>query len=357
MISPKPIELFCGTGGVGKTTLASSRAIYLASIGRKVLLITLDPSKRLKEVLNLDENKAGEIETVNSDIFSPYLNSKNKFQFNAMLMNPEATISRIGRSGDKKKGEGLDNSIIKILSRPNGGMNEIMAMVEITEQLESGKFETIILDTPPGKHFIDFLESSNKINQFFDKSFIDMFNYLGKTIGGEKTKLVSKKIISMVISKGIKRLLRYLDRVTGSMFVDQFLDAISVLYANKDSFLKALNLEEKLKIREFSNWILVTSVDHQKLSEASFLKLRAGKFMHQDNYLAINKSMEAHIKGWEPIKPFESALRDSMITRERNIKKFSRNYFSNILEFGEVLGSSPAQHVSDLCISWKNFEK
>ncbi len=126
MISPKPIEVFCGTGGVGKTTLASSRAIHLASKGIKVLLITIDPSRRLKEVLNLKDENAGEIEVVKSDIFSEFLHQETPFEFHAMLMSPAATIQRM----DKRNTEdtGLDNPIIRILSRPYGGMNEIMVV-------------------------------------------------------------------------------------------------------------------------------------------------------------------------------------------------------------------------------------
>ena len=59
------LEIFCGTGGVGKTTLAASRAKYLSGQGLKVLLITIDPSLRLKQVLNLANDCAGQVRKVN----------------------------------------------------------------------------------------------------------------------------------------------------------------------------------------------------------------------------------------------------------------------------------------------------
>ncbi|MBT6324576.1 MAG: AAA family ATPase, partial [Bdellovibrionales bacterium] len=58
-IKHKPIEIFCGTGGVGKTTLATSRALFLASKNLKVLLITIDPAKRLKQILSLNDDDSG----------------------------------------------------------------------------------------------------------------------------------------------------------------------------------------------------------------------------------------------------------------------------------------------------------
>lgn len=351
MIPLKPIEIFCGTGGVGKTTLASSRALYWSLKGKKVLLITIDPSRRLKEVLNLNDQKAGSIEKVDSLIFAPYLGKIENLELYAMLMSPKVVIEKINKKGNTENN--LNNPIINILSRPYGGMNEIMAIIEVNEQINSKKFDVIILDTPPGKHFIDFLQAANKINQFFDQSFIDIFRYLGKSFETVKSKKISKMIFSKIISTGVKKLLHYLDRVTGADFVNQFIDAVVSLYRNKDVFLDALSLEEKLKQRKYSNWFLVTSVDQQKLIEAGKMQQDAVTFMHEDNYLAINKVLQPFLNGWNPTEDLYKNLKSSMEKKEFRIKEFSRNYFTNVIEFTEILESDPTAHICQLASEWK----
>ena len=81
-IDHKKIEIFCGTGGVGKTTLATSRAYDLAREGKKVLLITIDPAKRLKQVLGLDQALEGSIQSISAAHFE----KEKSFTFDALLI-------------------------------------------------------------------------------------------------------------------------------------------------------------------------------------------------------------------------------------------------------------------------------
>ena len=330
MIIPhKKIEIFCGTGGVGKTTIATARALCLAEEGYKVLLITIDPAKRLRQILNLKDEDDGQITTI------------PELKFDAMLMSPKATFKKILH-------EDFESNIIKNLSRPHGGMNEIMSIIEVQSQLEKQIYDVIILDTPPGKHFLDFLESSEKIKNFFDKTFVEVFNFYMKK---------SDNLLNRILDSGIKKLLSYLENVTGADFVTEFINTVYALYQARDIFIAALSFQEDLKKESFSNWFLVTAVDQEKLNEAEEIKEKAQHFMHQDNFLIINKSVATYLLNWHPeasSKLFE--LKDSLLKRELDLATYASKNYKKVLKFSEVNHPSPMTHVKELAKQFKTIQ-
>lgn len=342
-ISFKPLEIFCGTGGVGKTTLATSRALFLAEQNLRVLLITIDPSKRLKQVLGLDEEKSGIIETVSVAFTGKSLT------LDAMLMSPEKTISRMAAEAGHP--EANQNRIIKILTRPYGGMNEILAIVEVQHQLTLKKYDTIVLDTPPGSHFIDFLEAINRIQSFFDKSFVEIFKFLGKKISTKENQ--SLNIFSMVVSSGVKKLLHYLEVVTGKTFIDEFIDAISAVYSMRAPFLEGIALQNQIKHRDLTNWFLVTAVDHEKLSEAKEIQSQALHFFHEDSYILLNRCTQKYWSQSEaPLTPLVEQVKQSILTRENSLKNKAKTDFKNLIEFSEILSLSPQEQIKQLMSEW-----
>ena len=340
----KKLELFSGTGGVGKTTLACSRAIFLSSLGNKVLLITIDPAKRLKQILNLNEVDSGQVHPIDLSIFN--IDNIKEGSLDAMLMNPHETLKKIVK---KERGEDkIYNHILQTLLRPYGGMNEIMSVIELHHQLESDQYDYIILDTPPGKNFLDFLDSSQKIQLFFNKHFIDVFNYLNNKRGVKKSAGLLKKVISSAMNK----LLSYLQKVTGEAFIEEFIDAVSTVYDCKKYFLEALKFQENLKDSSLANWFIVTSVEQQKIHDAILLRHKASNLMDSNCYFIINKCINDQLDNWQPKTAENQIIKESLLAREKSIKEVSKQEFSYILEFIEVLSPDPLVHINQLIDQW-----
>jgi anion-transporting ArsA/GET3 family ATPase len=341
-ILTKSFEIFCGTGGVGKTTLATSRALSQASTGLRVLLITIDPAKRLKDLLKLTGDSIGEVTTV----------EVNDIKLDALLMSPEKTIQRMALKYQTP--DLASNRIVKILSKPYGGMNEILSLVEVQMQFDSGKYDVIVLDTPPGAHFLDFLEGIGKIRSFFDQSFVEIFSYLGtKTVNAGK--MFGLGIINRMISGGLRKLLGYLQKVTDAKFIEDFIVAVQIIYQSKEAFLKGLSLQERLKSKTECNWFLVTSVEQGKAQEAIEMKSHAKSFMHQDHFLVLNKCLEQEMSGWNPTDPKLLAIKISLDGREKDLKKSLKENFPVLLEFPEVMSLEPIEHVINLTNKWKSY--
>lgn len=340
---PKSFEIFCGTGGVGKTTLATARALSLSQQGQRVLLVTIDPAKRLKDLLGLSANAIGEVTPV----------ELSGTKLHALLMSPEKTIQRMALKNDKK--DLAENRIVQILSRPYGGMNEILSLIEVEMQFESKQYDVIVLDTPPGAHFLDFLEGIDKIKSFFDQSFVELFSYFGQRTATAGKKFFGMGIINKFLSAGLKKLLGYLQTVTGADFIEDFIEAVRIIYQSKDAFLKGLALQDRLKSKDQCNWFLVTSVEQGKAQEAIDLKSHASHFIHQDHFLVLNKCLAQEMNNWNPTVAHLVSLKHSLSDREQELKKNLRAAFPTVLEFPEVISLSTEEHLQHLTSNWTQY--
>lgn len=342
----KPIEIFFGTGGVGKTTLATSRALYLASEGHKVLLITIDPSLRLKQLLGISDDARGEATKVDLNQF------EKSGELYSLLLTPSHTLARALKENEEDEAEIENNSILSSLSTQHGGLNEIMAVVELQYQISKKQFDCIIVDTPPGKHFVDFLNATSKIKDFFDKNFEEIFQYLGKKTGS--TLSTPKKFITRIVSSGVKKLLGYLEKVTGADFVHLFIDTVLVLYRNKENFLNSLKFQETIKDPNIANLFLVTAVDHNKVLEAQSLRTTVQKLSSENQVLLLNRSNRKGIESWQPTDNGELAqIKDVLLSKETTITEQASKSFSKVKVFEEFISFSLSEQLKELSTQWE----
>jgi anion-transporting ArsA/GET3 family ATPase len=161
--------LVLGAGGVGKTTTSASLALQMAKDGKRVALITVDPAKRLAQVLGLETLSCIPVEVYRDDsggtchALSLDPESFLKDFLNRYTQNSEA-VTKI-----------INNRMFQIVRTQLGGIEEYLGIEKIVSLARSGNYDVCVLDTPPSRHAIDFLEAPAHVLRFFDERILKFF--------------------------------------------------------------------------------------------------------------------------------------------------------------------------------------
>ncbi len=165
----KRICVCTGSGGVGKTTTSAAIAIGLAASGQKVAVVTIDPARRLATSLGLDQlgneprrvdpaHFAGHGLDLRGELWAMTLDAKRTFDELIELLAPDA----------RARDEILANRIYQPLSTAVAGSQEFTAVAKLYELDASGRFDTIVLDTPPSRSALDFIDAPQRLSGFFE---------------------------------------------------------------------------------------------------------------------------------------------------------------------------------------------
>ncbi|RLE19796.1 MAG: ArsA family ATPase [Acidobacteria bacterium] len=158
----QPLIIVVGAGGVGKTTLAAALALEKARSGDDTLVMTFDPSLRLKDTLGIREQEdADEVE----------VDAGTSGRLTASLLHARRTFDHLIESyapDEETRQRILSNRFYDHLGGSLAGMMEYMASERLFEVASSGRFDTIILDTPPTRQALDFLQAPERIVGFLD---------------------------------------------------------------------------------------------------------------------------------------------------------------------------------------------
>ncbi len=175
LLTTRSLVVCVGSGGVGKTSVAATMALWAAQQGRRVMVLTIDPARRLGNALGL--KKFGNEET-RIDLEGLGLDPVEGGELWALMLDTRSAFDNLIRrmAPDKDTAERiLANSIYRVMSSTFAGTQEYMAGEMLHDLALSERFDLIVLDTPPVKNALDFLEASSRLTRFFDPGIIKWF--------------------------------------------------------------------------------------------------------------------------------------------------------------------------------------
>jgi len=282
-----PLVIFVGAGGVGKTTLAAALGVVSARAGRDTLVMTFDPSLRLKDALGVGQEAKEhavrvDLEAV-GELHASLLDARRTFDRLIERYAPDAEARR----------RVLDNRFYQHLSGSLGGILEYMAVERLFEVAAAGRYRQVVLDTPPTRQALDFLEAPARIVGFLDSGALRValrpwFDEQGRL-----------KATSRLGGLG-RRAERFLDEVVGlDLLRDmaEFFQAFSPLFAGFRE--RASQVEELLRSSK-TLFVLVAGPGEERIPDTLFFARRLRQAGYHLGPIVVNR---VHPEPDEPLRP------------------------------------------------------
>lgn len=288
LLAAKEIVIFCGSGGVGKTTMAAAAGLGAATrLGGKVLVLTIDPARRLASALGLqgfgnvekrvppEALAAAGIEP-EGEMWAAMLDTKQSWDELVMRHAPdEETAYRI-----------LENRMYHNLTARFVQSHDYIAMERLYEIHSSGRYDLIVIDTPPTRNALDFLEAPARMADFFGGRLLRWLT-MPYRVGGKRG--------ARVINVASRPFYQLADRALGS----QFLQDIAEFFLNFQSmyagFVERANAVEALLRDRRTTFAVVTTLEAAPLREAEyFCEALADRKLHL-GALVLNKTLPDYL--------------------------------------------------------------
>lgn len=284
LIEQKHVVVCCGAGGVGKTTTSAAIGLAGALAGRRVLVLTIDPARRLAEAMGIPEasRAPARIDPARLDAAGAH----GAGELHAWMLNPQVVFEGMVRrlsTDEARVQQILDNRLYKHISGMVAGMQEYTAAEALYTLHESGAYDLIVLDTPPSRNALEFLEAPRKLSAFLDERIINVF--------------LPKKGGLLRAASGLIE--NVFTRIFGPGFYEElqgFLDAFSGMFGSMRAHSEAVRT---LLTSDASTFVLVTSPEPSALAEASFFQAKIESLGVPFAGYVLNRSW-AYTRGFGP---------------------------------------------------------
>ena len=281
----KRVLVCVGAGGVGKTTTAAALALGLALRGQKVAVVTIDPARRLASALGLADLPS-EPQRIEPSLFAAH-GVAVEGELWAMMLDAKRTFDEMITHlapDDRTRDEILANPIYRELSTAVSGSHELSAIAKLYELHEEHDFDTIVLDTPPSRNALDFLDAPGRMLAFLEGRALQVF--LGP--GG---------LTARVFGRGTAIVFSIFARVTGVDMLGELSRFFRSLAGVIDGFGARTREVQKLLRDPQTTFLIVTSPEAEPAREAEFLLARLAEKEMPVGELIVNRVHTAGLGG------------------------------------------------------------
>ncbi len=253
-----PLVVCVGPGGVGKTTIAAALALRAARCGRRALVLTIDPAKRLADALGLD----GLDDAVHC---TPITSGGCPGVLGAAMLDTKASydalIARIASA--EQQAEILGNRVYGAFSRTLARSHAYVAAERLYEVLASGRWDIVVLDTPPTRSALEILDAPGRLAQFLDSRVLRFFLEDRREARGAS--------LSTLANMGSAAALGVLERLAGESIVGELLSFFGVLSSLREGFHERAEAVHARLADPSTRFVLVASPSLTSLHDAGHL--------------------------------------------------------------------------------------
>jgi anion-transporting ArsA/GET3 family ATPase len=244
------IVVCCGAGGVGKTTTSAAVALAAAEAGRTVVVLTIDPARRLAQSLGLEEldNEPRRVDVPEA-----------KGELHAMMLDMKRTFDDIvvAHSTPERAQQILENPFYQSLSSSFAGTQEYMAMEKLGQLRAAGTWDLVVVDTPPSRSALDFLDAPNRMSRFLDGTMIRLLT-------------APSRAGLRFVSAGFLVFSRIVSKVLGGQLLRDVSAFVSALDTMFGGFRERATATYELLRRPGTAFVVVATPEPDALREASY---------------------------------------------------------------------------------------
>jgi anion-transporting ArsA/GET3 family ATPase len=259
----------CGSGGVGKTTTAAALALEAARAGRRAVVVTIDPAKRLADALGLEGLTGAPSQIAGEwpgELWALMLDTKSTF---------DDLVTKNATDPDQAQ-RILQNRFYRNISGALSGTQEYMAMEKLYELHEQTDFDVVVVDTPPTRNALDFIDAPRRLSRFLDHRLFRMVTSPGRGI-------------VKAVNVAAQTFLRTVAKVVGAEVIDDAIAFFQAFEGMEQGFRERAEAVFQLLSADETAFILVASPRRDTIEEARFFASKLGDADIRVRALVINR--------------------------------------------------------------------